>query len=226
LTGRFVSALHIPPADPSSLISGGGDPVVKVWDWISGRLRWEVSVWELVEQFVGVDRVGGKSGEGEGESEGGTGEGENSRKKRGKKQDKKGKAKAKSKGKEDDVKADEVASENRDEVSVSLEDTPQSSKVLVIQQIESISTARSGTYILFSAVGYVSRFCASLTYSNASFSVLSIWGDKEQRPFSPSLSNLTCSLPKLCILSLESLYWAFVWFIPRIRRMEWERIRP
>lgn len=211
--------------DPSSLISGGGDPVVKVWDWMSGTLRWEVSVWERVEPFVSVDHVGRKGGEGEGESEGGE-RSENSQKKRGRKQDKKGKSKAKSKGKEDEVKADEVASENRDEVSVSLGDTPQSSKVLVIQQIESISTAHSGTYILFSAVGFVSRPFASLTYSNASFFVLSIWGDKEQRPFSPSLSNLTCSLPKLCILSLENLYWVFVWFISRIGRVvEWKRIR-
>jgi len=100
LTGRFVSALHIPPTDPSCLISGGGDPVVKVWDWLSGRLRWEVSVWECVEPFVGVERVGRKSGEGESEGEGGEGEGENGRKKRGRKQDKKGKSKAKSKGKE------------------------------------------------------------------------------------------------------------------------------
>jgi len=157
LTGRFVSALHIPPADPSCLISGGGDPVVKVWDWMSGRLRWEVSVWECVEPFVGVERVGRKSGEGESEGEGGEGEGENARKKRGRKQDKKGKSKAKSKGKEHDVEADEIANENRDEVGVSLGDTHQSSKVLVIQQIESIS-AHSGTYILFSAVGFVFFF--------------------------------------------------------------------
>ncbi|EED79232.1 predicted protein, partial [Postia placenta Mad-698-R] len=36
--GKYVSALHVPPFAPDILVSGGGDPMLKVWDWMSGRM--------------------------------------------------------------------------------------------------------------------------------------------------------------------------------------------
>ncbi|KIY44974.1 hypothetical protein FISHEDRAFT_8895, partial [Fistulina hepatica ATCC 64428] len=35
---KFISAIHIPRHSPSHLISGGGDSVLKVWDWMAGTL--------------------------------------------------------------------------------------------------------------------------------------------------------------------------------------------
>lgn len=163
---RFVSALHIPRVDPSSLISGGGDPVVKVWDWMSGRLRWELRVMESVEPFIRVERVGKKREAIEGKSDG---EGsENSQQKRGRKQKKKG-------NKKKNLEEDEIANENRDEDGVP--GTPQPQKVLVIQHIESISTTQSGTFILFSAVGLVSRRFSSLNILTSLPFPSFKWGD-------------------------------------------------
>ncbi|KAG1748777.1 WD40-repeat-containing domain protein [Suillus occidentalis] len=35
---KYVSAIHIPSFSPGTLISGGGDSVLKLWDWMSGKL--------------------------------------------------------------------------------------------------------------------------------------------------------------------------------------------
>jgi tRNA (guanine-N(7)-)-methyltransferase subunit TRM82 len=51
---RFVSALHIPASSPSTLISAGGDPVIKFWDWMTGTLLQEIRVGEAVEPFIVV----------------------------------------------------------------------------------------------------------------------------------------------------------------------------
>ncbi|THG97223.1 hypothetical protein EW026_g4740 [Hermanssonia centrifuga] len=32
---KFVSAIHVPSFAPSQLVTGGGDPVLKLWDWMS-----------------------------------------------------------------------------------------------------------------------------------------------------------------------------------------------
>ncbi|KAL4066006.1 hypothetical protein V8B97DRAFT_1914561 [Scleroderma yunnanense] len=51
---KYVSAIHIPSFATGSLISGGGDPVLKVWDWMTGRLQRNIYVFEAVEPFVMV----------------------------------------------------------------------------------------------------------------------------------------------------------------------------
>lgn len=142
---RFVSALHIPPTEPTLLISGGGDAELKVWDWLKGSLRCELEVWELVERFLIVKAVKGSSwGE-----EGGDGDGKAGNKKR----------KRKGKGKKEPERADG----GHDEVDGSDQDNgipaapvdgcvSKPSKVLVIQQIESVLSS-STVYVLFSAVG-------------------------------------------------------------------------
>jgi len=43
---------------PSRLITGGGDPVLKIWDWLEGKAIAEIGIWEAVEPFIAVRAVG------------------------------------------------------------------------------------------------------------------------------------------------------------------------
>src|SRR5215471_5309161 len=51
---RFVSAIHIPKFEEGRLISGGGDKMIKGWDWMTGVMKWEIDIWEAVIPFVKV----------------------------------------------------------------------------------------------------------------------------------------------------------------------------
>ncbi|KAF8141817.1 WD40 repeat-like protein [Boletus edulis] len=53
---KYVSAIHIPLASPAKLISGGGDVELKVWDWMTGRLQQNITVFPAVEPFIKVKR--------------------------------------------------------------------------------------------------------------------------------------------------------------------------
>ncbi len=44
----------MPSFAPSQLVTGGGDPVLKLWDWMSGELLCNVPVRESVEPFIVV----------------------------------------------------------------------------------------------------------------------------------------------------------------------------
>jgi len=141
LFSRFVSALHIPPTEPSLLISGGGDAELKVWDWLKGSLRWDLRIWEAVERFLIVKAVR-RSGWGE---EGGDGDGDGKVGKR--------KQKRKGKGKAERVGEAEGSDQENGVPATSLDgDIMKPTKVLVIQQIGSVVSS-STAYILFSAVG-------------------------------------------------------------------------
>ena len=61
---RFISAIHIPrdPAAHDILISGGGDPVIKVWQWRTGRRLYDVAIEEVVRPFIAVRRAQPKRG--------------------------------------------------------------------------------------------------------------------------------------------------------------------
>jgi tRNA (guanine-N(7)-)-methyltransferase subunit TRM82 len=59
---RFVSAIHIPPFSPSSLISGGGDPMLKIWDWMSGKVLHEIVIFDTVKPFIKVKAPTRKQG--------------------------------------------------------------------------------------------------------------------------------------------------------------------
>ncbi|KAJ7491900.1 WD40 repeat-like protein [Mycena latifolia] len=51
---KFVSALHLPPFAPEALVSGGGDAMLKVWDWRRGKLTREIPVLPAVAPFFKV----------------------------------------------------------------------------------------------------------------------------------------------------------------------------
>lgn len=51
---KYVSAIHIPSFSPGTLISGGGDSVLKLWDWMSGKLLCDIDVFSAVQPFIAV----------------------------------------------------------------------------------------------------------------------------------------------------------------------------
>lgn len=157
---RFVSALHNPAFAPADLVSGGGDPALRIWDWMAGTVRHEIGVWDAVEPYVKVRSAKRRRGEDGEEPHEGT--------RRGKGKKAKGKGKGKAKAGEDANLP--VAMEGQSaEASTSAEPqaeqpstVPDSGapvvdageKVLVIHKIETVAS-EAGNYILFSAVGYV-----------------------------------------------------------------------
>jgi len=51
---RYVSAVHIPSFSPEILISGGGDSVLRLWDWMSGRPLRTINISSVVQPFIVV----------------------------------------------------------------------------------------------------------------------------------------------------------------------------
>ncbi|KAF9643202.1 hypothetical protein BDM02DRAFT_3104710, partial [Thelephora ganbajun] len=51
---RFVSPLHIPAFDHLLLVSSEGDPVLKAWDWMMGKEKYDISIQESVEPFIAM----------------------------------------------------------------------------------------------------------------------------------------------------------------------------
>lgn len=49
-----MSALHIPDFAPNRLISGGGDPSLKVWDWMTGEEKYEIPILQTLEPYIKV----------------------------------------------------------------------------------------------------------------------------------------------------------------------------
>lgn len=159
---RFVSALHIPAVDSSTLLSGGGDPALKLWDWKTGQEKAEIPIAEAIEPFIVIERVLGKnrwSAEEEGDDNGGEGGGKGKgRKSR--------RNKGKGKGQQEEAAKDNVESMDVDDSpaaqpaeapagetsSTSQTSVPQ--KILAVRRIETLTVQNAATFILFSAIGY------------------------------------------------------------------------
>ncbi|KAH9893323.1 WD40-repeat-containing domain protein [Cubamyces lactineus] len=172
---KFVSALHIPSFSPSRLVSGGGDPMLKVWDWMSGKLLSEVSVFETVEPYIKVKapkwRRGWNDSEGDGEegSAESTSKGKGKGRRRGK--GKKGGEEAREEsadveqageaetatGNADVQMADAVPQESADK---SHANTDEDRLVFAVHRLHSVDRQEHGRFILFSAVGATAMFYA------------------------------------------------------------------
>ncbi|KAG5647492.1 hypothetical protein DXG03_009429 [Asterophora parasitica] len=155
---KFVSAIHNPSFAPSELVSGGGDPALKIWDWMTGAVKHEIQLWDAVEPYIRVSAPKRRRGDDDDEAP------EAKRKGRGKKAKGKGKAKGAQAGA---AKAgdDEPAEEAKEEVVAAapavkngptMELDERVEKVLVIQKIDSAPSRQ----ILFSAVGATALFVA------------------------------------------------------------------
>ncbi|KZV66300.1 WD40 repeat-like protein [Peniophora sp. CONT] len=81
---RFVSAIHIPSFAPSVLLSGGGDPVIRKWDWMTGAPAGEIPILDAVLPYIAV-RVAKRKRWDDGDEEGEGGEGKKAKKQHGRK---------------------------------------------------------------------------------------------------------------------------------------------
>lgn len=152
---RFVSSLHILPSSPSTLISGGGDPSLKVWDWLSGKLLGDIPIEEAVEPFIVVKRIIGRNRWSEND-EGGDDEDETVSKKKGKgKKARKGKGKQAQALGEDGEQGDEKPGDAMDVDPKGEDAKAQPRKILAVRRIESV-TVEATTRVVFSTTGCVS----------------------------------------------------------------------
>jgi tRNA (guanine-N(7)-)-methyltransferase subunit TRM82 len=172
---RFVSAVHIPSFAPSTLLSGGGDPNLKLWDWMSGEHLADIPVLQAVEPFIAVRPPKGRVSQSEedGDDDGDTGEKDAKRKGKGKRGKAKGKGKASAEDESEtnvvqveavedaedvtmrevtaETATDKAAGEETGNIMAGPEEGP---LVLVIRRIASANVPSQGNFILFSAVGY------------------------------------------------------------------------
>ncbi|KAI5984318.1 WD40-repeat-containing domain protein [Pisolithus albus] len=147
---KYVSATHIPRYDPDFLISGGGDPDLKVWEWQMGFLDQTIPVFSAVEPFISVkvpkrrlkSQIGGD------EDAVNIGAGSSRRKKRTK--HKQGALR----GDSEHPAADSLA-------GVSTQDPAETETVFVIHKIDSIFYNWEAC-IVFSAVGATALFAFPL----------------------------------------------------------------
>lgn len=133
LSKRYISAIHIPPFARGCLISGGGDPVLKVWDWTTGRLERNVQIFDVVQPFIMVKASKRRRKLQEDDHHGDVVEDDKS----------KGRQKRKGKPKQD------TPSNDTEDPSKAVE----TETVLVVRRISSF-ISDSGSFVVFSALGY------------------------------------------------------------------------
>lgn len=169
ILNRFVSALSIPSWDSSLLISGGGDPELKVWDWMEGKLLHEIPMADIVMPFVKVTRKKARGGEGS------DGEGGEETSKLSSKAKRKNRKKGRGKEQADSEAGGEDATENADAMQVDQVNTseakseapaeerdigtddkeqPPTTPLLAIQKVSTLESG-SNRFIVFSAHGFV-----------------------------------------------------------------------
>ncbi|EJD07318.1 uncharacterized protein FOMMEDRAFT_164318 [Fomitiporia mediterranea MF3/22] len=185
---KFVSALHIPTWDHSLLISGGGDPELKIWNWMEGSLIHNIPITDLVKPFVKVIRRRPARGEGGSDAEG---EGSSTKlssraRRRNKKRQVKGKVivepetqsdaeeEKDTRDKKDDMQVDE---QEPDESANGSKPEPPSEETAPLLAIQKISTFESSSsrFIIFSAHGATALFyCNFPTSSDESPKVQSV----------------------------------------------------
>jgi len=138
LCPRFVSAIHVPKFDQGKLISGGGDPDLKVWNWMTGEVKHAIDVADAIDAFLVVRAVKRRRGGYDDDEEGEAAEGSGSKRRKGK---------GRANGQEEEKESEEGPT-----ASSSQPTTENAEKVLVIRKIGSFETDGVPT-IIFNAVG-------------------------------------------------------------------------
>ncbi|TFY70132.1 hypothetical protein EVG20_g2871 [Dentipellis fragilis] len=166
---KFVSAIHTPTFAPDILVSGGGDPALKVWDWKNGRLVYEIPVVDAVKPFIRV-RVKKRKwreddDDGEGAAEGKGDKKPRGKKGRGKKQQKADEKGARSGDAEETPEAtpdvDTPMQEPEQSEAGREESTALSEPVFVLRRLASVAAAGQ-KLLVFSAVGSTALFWCHL----------------------------------------------------------------
>ncbi|KAG2743233.1 WD40 repeat-like protein [Suillus brevipes Sb2] len=149
---KYVSAIHIPSFSPGTLISGGGDSVLKLWDWMNGKLLRNIDVFSAVQPFIAV-KAPKKKREWRNE-------GEDIESTDGKRGRRKNKGKRKEKRSADDGDAEESQDSAMPEGQPGEASTGESEVVFVVHRLASIPSITPK--IVFSVVGATAIFWFSM----------------------------------------------------------------
>lgn len=137
---RFISAICVPAFEPLSLVSGGGDPSMNVWDWITGTLKCHLPVADAVKPFLRVRETRSKWYGGQGTSNGARG--------------RKGRSKEKgAKESTEEVTMETVESSKPSGETVA-ENKSEEDPVFALAKVEAVEF-RNEKLLVFSATGYV-----------------------------------------------------------------------
>ncbi|KAI0793716.1 WD40-repeat-containing domain protein [Fomes fomentarius] len=183
---KFVSALHIPSFQHNVLVSGGGDPVLKVWDWMSGKVLADIPVSSVVEPYIQVKapkrRRGWDDGDGDGdgdnEEQGTKGEKGKGRRSRGK-----GKGKGKIDFREESANVEssdantgeeKMPDTNVNEDVPTTTGTPEEVLVFVVHKISSVNRGEHGRFIVFSIFGATALFYTSFPENSSATSTSTV----------------------------------------------------
>ncbi|KDQ27071.1 hypothetical protein PLEOSDRAFT_30588 [Pleurotus ostreatus PC15] len=143
---KFVSAIHIPKFSPSTLISGGGDPGLKVWDWMTGVCRGDIPILDTVLPYIRV-RPQKKNELDE--------DGERKPNKRRRKKEQKNKAQMS----DDEGEGEKPADDTTPDASAP---APEEPFTLAIHKIASFTT-NDNKYLIFSAIGATALFAVDVS---------------------------------------------------------------
>jgi tRNA (guanine-N(7)-)-methyltransferase subunit TRM82 len=139
----------MPEFSPTELVSGGGDPMLKIWDWMTGKVKREIPISDAVEPFMKVKpaRRTPRRFEDDGDENGDD----------TKKKSRKGKARAKqARGASREGSTSAPPAEPSEEAAAV--DSPEANgsgdSVLALRRIESLkSDMDESRHLIFSAVG-------------------------------------------------------------------------
>lgn len=161
---KFISAIHNPGFALPDLISGGGDPVLKVWDWMTGNMKYELRVLDAIQPYIKVRHKNQRGDDAEGSTETG--------RRKGKKGKRKGNAPnggvthvETTGGIDTDVNPERVPGDAHEEAS-----NEKGELILVVHKISTVA-AESGDYIVFSAVGATALFVTPYPKDSATFGI-------------------------------------------------------
>lgn len=153
---RFVSAIHTPAFAPSTLISGGGDPTLKVWDWMSGALVRDVPIQDAVMRFMKVPAPKQRQ----------AWDNENGAEGKGKKRKREKKTESKTPQPEEGYggPSSETAPIPAGDASTSAKADSEPEFIVAVQRIESVESSLGNQCLLFTVTGCVRFLVMMIPY--------------------------------------------------------------